>query len=59
VVINAAPAAIDFMLPIWPSCHNWTLLLDTGAPSEGFQDRKPGAKHAAPARSVLVFGGTA
>jgi glycogen operon protein len=59
VVINAAPAAIDFMLPIWPNCHNWTLLLDTGAPSEGFQDRKPGAKHAAPARSVLVFGGTA
>ena len=59
IVLNAAPDPIVFTLPSWPNWRSWTLLLNTAASSEGVGDGQPGATREAPARSVLVFGGTA
>jgi isoamylase len=58
IVLNAAPQAIDVVLPTVPDCSRWTALLNTAAPQDG-ADFKPGAKVQAPARSVLVFAGAA
>jgi glycogen operon protein len=58
IVLNAAPEAIDFVLPTMPDTSRWTARLNTAAAPHQ-QDFTPGAKLQAPARSVLVFSGAA
>jgi glycogen operon protein len=58
IVLNAAPQAIDFVLPSVPEAGRWTALLNTAAA----QDKRKlaaGEKLQAPPRSVLLFAGTA
>jgi glycogen operon protein len=58
IVLNAAPEAIDFVLPSVPEAARWSPRLNTA----GAQDPKklaPGTKLQAPPRSVLVFSGAA
>jgi glycogen operon protein len=59
IVLNAAPEAIDFVLPTVPDCSRWTALLNTATATQEQQEFNPGAKAQAPARSVLVFSGAA
>jgi glycogen operon protein len=59
IVLNAAPEAIEFLLPPLPDIKHWTLLLDTGSGAEPGQEFPSGAKRHAPPRSVLVFSGAA
>jgi isoamylase len=54
IVLNAAPQAIDFVLPKLPDAHRWTALLNTAAAANK-QEFPAGTKLQAPARSVLVF----
>jgi glycogen operon protein len=57
IVLNAAPEPIDFVFPAPPDTARWTTVLDTTtAASDGNGEAfAPGAKHEAPARSVLAF----
>ena len=57
VVLNAAPEVIEFLLPTFPDCSGWTLLLNTAALDQKEEKFNSGAKWQAPARSVLVFAG--
>jgi isoamylase len=58
IVLNAAPQAIDFILPKVPGAQRWTALLNT-ATAINKQELASGTKLQAPARSVLVFSGAA
>jgi isoamylase len=58
IVLNAASEEIDFVLPMVPNVGHWTARLNTAA-SQDQQDSAPGATLQAPARSVLVFSGSA
>jgi isoamylase len=59
VVLNAAPDAIDFKLPMLPEYSHWTVVLNTADASQTTQEFASGAKSHAPARSVLAFAGAA
>jgi isoamylase len=58
VVLNAAPEAIDFILPSVRDGRRWKALLNTAATADK-QELAAGTKFQAPARSVLVFSGAA
>jgi isoamylase len=57
LVLNAAPHAIDFMLPSVPECAAWTRALDTSSATLGRRAIAAGTRLTAPERSVLVFSG--
>jgi len=59
VVLNAAPEAIEFILPTLPEYNSWTMLLNTAPGGPKGQSVPSGWKSQAPGRSVLVFSGTA
>jgi isoamylase len=59
VVLNAAPEAIEFLLPSFPECSRWAIQLNTAALGQKDQTFDRGSKWQAPARSVLVFSGIA
>jgi glycogen operon protein len=60
IILNAAPAAAEIVLPKWPGCSAWTLILATAVDDNdpGDTKLKVGTKHLAPAQSVTVFAGT-
>ena len=58
VVLNAAPQAIEFMLPKVPPCSRWTACLDTSPHPRLGAELTPGAKAHAQPRSILVFSGS-
>ena len=58
IVLNAAPEAIDFTLPILPDYKVWTALLNTAVEPQVRQEHASGSKSQAPARSVLAFSGS-
>jgi isoamylase len=58
VVLNAAPEAIDFILPSVRDGRRWKALLNTAAVADK-QELAGGTRLQAPARSVLVFSGAA
>jgi glycogen operon protein len=57
IALNAAGDPTKFVLPAWPKCRTWTLLLETGTQAHEFKEQKVGDTFEVPARSVLVFGG--
>jgi glycogen operon protein len=57
IVLNAAPEAIEFLLPAFPECSRWAIQLNTAVPGQKDQTFDRGSKWQAPARSVLVFSG--
>jgi isoamylase len=59
LIFNAAPQAIELILPAWQGVGNWVRVLDTAANSILKEDfsQAPGAKLMAPAVSVLAFAG--
>jgi isoamylase len=59
VVLNAAPEAIEFMLPALPKYSRWTVLLETARKPRLGADLPSGAKLEAGPRSILVFSGAA
>ena len=59
VVLNAADTPIEIVLPNWPHCRAWTLLLDTAKPVAKAQPLSPGSAVLAATRAVLAFGGQA
>ncbi len=61
IVLNAAPQPIEFVLPEWPGCTTWSLVLATvasGNESRGVK-LEVRVKRVAPPRSVSVFAGSA
>jgi isoamylase len=58
VVLNAAPQAIEFMLPKVPPCSRWTACLDTSPHPRLGAELTSGAKAQAQPRSILVFAGS-
>ena len=58
VVLNAAPQAIEFMLPKVPPCSRWTACLDTSPHPRLGAELTSGAKAHAQPRSILVFAGS-
>ncbi|MEA2990721.1 MAG: isoamylase [Alphaproteobacteria bacterium] len=60
VVLNAAPAALEFVLPQWPDTKGWTCVLDTANfPQWPEQTPRPaGTRCQAAAQSVTMFVGT-
>jgi isoamylase len=58
VVLNAAPQAIEFMLPKVPPYSRWTACLDTSPQPRLGAELTSGAKAHAPPRSILVFSGS-
>ena len=60
IILNAAPDATEIVLPKWPGCSAWTLILATAVDDNdpGDTKLKVGTKHLAPAQSVTVFAGT-
>jgi isoamylase len=59
IVLNAAPEAIEFLLPTFTECSRWAIQLNTAALGQKDQTFDSGSKWQAPARSVLVFWGIA
>ena len=61
VVLNAAPTALDFVLPSWPGNGHWKCAVDTSQLAQPLdaQPQAAGTKLAAPPVSVLVFAGGA
>jgi isoamylase len=58
VVLNAAPQAIEFMLPKVPPYSRWTACLDTSPQPRLGAELTSGAKAHAQPRSILVFSGS-
>jgi isoamylase len=58
VVLNAAPQAIEFMLPKVPPYSRWTACLDTSPQPRLGVELTSGAKAHAQPRSILVFSGS-
>ncbi|MEZ5889436.1 MAG: glycogen debranching protein GlgX [Xanthobacteraceae bacterium] len=60
IILNAAPEAAEVVLPKWPGCSAWTLILATAVDDDDAGDTKlkVGTKYLAPAQSVTVFAGT-
>jgi isoamylase len=58
VVLNAAPQAIEFMLPNLPPYSRWTACLDTSTPPRLGAELTSGSKAHAQPRSILVFSGS-
>src|SRR5262245_8704194 len=56
IVLNAAPQAIEFKLPVLMEFPRWDILLDTTHPA-GLPSQVPDHVMQAPPRSVLVFAG--
>jgi glycogen operon protein len=59
IVLNAAANPVSFVLPSWPKCRAWTLLIDTSGAAPEPREAMPESSAEAPSRTVLVFGGTA
>jgi glycogen operon protein len=57
IVLNAAADAIAVVMPEWPGCARWSLLLSTDSPKPDPVKLNVGTKSMAPARSVTVFVG--
>jgi glycogen operon protein len=57
IVLNAADTPIEIVLPNWPNCRNWTLLLDTAKQEIKSEPQPSGNKLQASAHAVMVFGG--
>src|SRR5204862_8310337 len=59
IVLNAAPQAIEFLLPDLPQYNRWTLLLQTAVKARLGDQFTASTKLNAPPHSVLVFSGLA
>jgi glycogen operon protein len=55
IVLNAAPQAVDFTLPVLPGCRRWTVQFATDGEAAQQPALAAGASLRAPATSVLVF----
>jgi len=58
IVLNAAPQAIEFMLPALAKYSRWTLCLQTAREPRLGGELAAGSKAHAPPRSILVFSGS-
>jgi glycogen operon protein len=58
IVLNAAPQAIEFMLPALAEYSRWTLCLQTAREPRLGGELAAGSKAHAPPRSILVFSGS-
>ena len=58
IVLNAAPQAIEFMLPALAKYSRWTLCLQTAREPQLGGELPAGSKAHAPPRSILVFSGS-
>jgi glycogen operon protein len=61
IVLNAAPAALDFVLPSWPGNGHWSCVIDTSELDHPIhaQQQAAGTKLSAAPVSTLVFAGGA
>ena len=59
IVLNAAPEAIGFKLPVMPEYKSWRQALNTTESQQTEADFAAGAEIEAPPRSVLAFAGAA
>ena len=59
IVLNSGTEPIDFKIPALSEYARWTMLLNTAELDAGPQDFLAGGSAKSPARSVLVFAGTA
>ncbi len=61
IVLNAAPTALDFVLPSWPGNGHWSCVIDTSRLEQPVdaQRQMAGTKLSVPPVCVLVFAGGA
>jgi isoamylase len=59
VVLNAAPAQVEFVFPTLPGQQNWTVVLDTAPEPRVGAKFASGSRLQAPPRAVLAFSGSA
>lgn len=57
IVLNAGADTIPLVMPEWPGCGRWSLLLSTDTKKPHVAKLHVGAKSAAPARSATLFVG--